>query len=173
MSMKRLIVCLAGALLATGCARHASEADADTASAPDSLIHISSASLETGEITVEPLVARPLADTLMQSGEIQPNPLPIAHVSARVTGTVHSVRVVAGDRVVAGQTLATLYSPEFLAIAGDYLLAHERAESAARGGSPDVGALQAVAQSSRRRLELLGVPAELINKLHESHEVAT
>jgi Cu(I)/Ag(I) efflux system membrane fusion protein len=70
-----------------------------------------------------------------------------------------------------GEVLGTLYSPEFLALVGDYLLAHERAEKATNLASPDAGALQQVAESTRRRLELLGAPASLIERLHASHEM--
>lgn len=165
-----LIPILLGA--ATGCARHASEAEEHESAAADSLIHVSQESLRNGDIVVEPLVARGLADTLLLNGEIQPNPLAIAHVSTRAAGTLQSVRVVVGDRIQRGQLLASVYSPEFLAVAGDYLLAHERAEAAAAGRSPDAASLESVAQSSRRRLEMLGAPAGLIERLQVSHEVA-
>ena len=172
MTLPRFLFLITGLLLiAAGCGRKQSDSEEPESGAPDSLIHISSASLRSGEIVAEPLFMRPLADTLILNGEIQPNPLSIAHVSTRVAGTLQTVRVVIGDHVSRGQRLATLYSPELLAIVGDYLLAHERAESAVNSQSPDAAALQAVAQSSRRRLELLGVPPSLIAKLHESHEV--
>lgn len=57
--------------------------------------------------------------------------------------TVSAVRE--GDRVKAGQTLATLYSPDLVAAQGDWLAAHQRGDSA--------GAL-----ASREQLRSLGFP---------------
>ncbi len=171
MNRHRIVVLITGLLwLLAGCAKHETDS-AENEAAPDSLIHVSASSIRSGEVVAEPLLARPLADTLNLSGEIEPNPLSVAHVSTRVAGTIQNVRVVVGNQVARGQLLATLYSPEFLAIVGDYLLAHERAENAVSTKSPDTAALQAVAQSSRRRLELLGAPASLVARLHTSHEV--
>ena len=171
--MNRLFgILLIGILLgaATGCTRHAREAEENASVAADSLIHVSAESLRNGDIVVEPIVARALADTLLLNGEIQPNPLSVAHVSTRAAGTIQNVRVVVGDQVRRGQLLGTVFSPEFLAAVGDYLLAHERAEAVATGRSPDAASLQSVAQSSRRRLELLGAPSSLIERLQTSHE---
>lgn len=166
----RILILMSVLLVAAGCGGRHIESEESANSAPDSLIHIASASLRSGDIAVDVLTPRALADTLVLSGEIQPNPLSIAHISTRVTGTIQAVRVVVGDHVHPGQLMGSLYSPEFLAVVGDYLLAHERAEAAVRAKSPDSASLEAVAQSSRRRLELLGAPASLIARLQDSHE---
>jgi len=132
----------------------------------DSVIHLPAASLSSGEVRVETLSEVPLADTVVVTGQIQPKPLNLAHVSTRVTGTIQSVRAVIGDHVRKGAVLATLYSPEFSAAEGDYLLAHGRAESATGGSSEFVS----VAQSARQRLELLGAGAEDLDRLDRTHE---
>lgn len=171
MTWHRVLVLIAGLLVAAGCAQHQSQSEDAESAASDSLIHVSSTSLRSGDIVVEALQPRQLADTLILSGEIEPNPLSVAHVSTRVAGTIQNVRVVVGNQVRRGQLMATVYSPEFLTVVGDYLLAHERAEAAEHSKSPDAASLRAVAQSSRRRLELLGAPASLISQLQASHEV--
>lgn len=156
---------LALSLLIAGCGSEKSTPEAESAAA-DSLIHLPAASLVSGEVQVEALRAQPLADTVIVNGQIQPKPLNLAHVSTRVSGTIQGVRAVIGDHVSKGQILATLYSPEFSAAEGDYLLAHERAESV----SGDASEFMKVAQSARQRLELLGAGAEDLNRLDRTHE---
>lgn len=165
-----IVVCVGLFAMSNGCAKREADSKGEESNAPDSVIHVSSAAIRSGEIVVEPLATRSLADTLTLSGEIQPNPLSVAHVSTRVAGTIQRVHVVVGDRVGRGRVLATIYSPEFLSLIGDYLLAHERSENAAQSKSPDAPALQEVAQSSKRRLELLGAPATVLAQLHASHQ---
>lgn len=160
-----ICILLLGQLAVAGCGTSKKE-DPEEAPAADSLIHLPAASLSSGEVRVEPLSAQALADTVVVSGQIQPKPLNIAHVSTRVSGTIQAVRAVIGDRVTRGQVLATLYSPEFSAAEGDYLLAHERAEAA----TGDASAFQSVAHSARQRLELLGAGAEDLDRLDRTHE---
>jgi RND family efflux transporter MFP subunit len=152
-------------LLALASCGTAKEEPAEAA-APDSIIHIPAASLSSGEVRVETLREQPLADTVVVSGQIQAKPLNLAHVSTRVSGTIQAVQAVIGDHVTRGQVLATLYSPEFSAAEGDYLLAHARAEAA--GG--DSGGFASIARSARQRLEILGAGAEDLERLHRTHE---
>ena len=163
----RLLVALLffGQLAVVGCGAAKKEEPAEAA-APDSIIHLPTASLSSGEVRVETMREQPLADTVVVSGQIQPKPLNLAHVSTRVSGTIQSVQAVIGDHVTRGQVLATLYSPEFLAAEGDYLLAHERAEAV----SGDASAFQSVARSARQRLELLGAGAEDLDRLDRTHD---
>src|SRR5207247_1583886 len=123
------------------------ESESAQSPVPDSLIDLPAAAMEGGEIRIVSTELTPLADTLVLSGEIQPSPLRVAHVSSRVSGTLEQVGTVIGDRVRRGQSLALLYSPEFLAAQSDYLLASERAERATSSGSPDAPALQSIANS--------------------------
>ena len=154
-----------GQLAVAGCGGTKQDEPAESTAA-DSIIHIPAASLTSGEVRVETLSEQPLADTVVVSGQIQPKPLNIAHVSTRVSGTIQAVRAVIGDHVTRGQVLATLYSSEFLAAQGDYLLAHARAE----GASGDASGFQSVANSARQRLELLGATAADLARLDRTHE---
>ena len=152
-------------LAALGCSKAKHEESAAEA-VPDSVIHMPASALTTGEVQVETLRLQPLADTLVVNGQIQPKPLNLAHVSTRTSGSIHSVQAVIGDHVSRGQVLATLYSSEFSAAEGDYVLAHERAE-AARG---DGAEFRSIAQSARQRLELLGAGSEDLDRLDRTHE---
>ena len=152
-------------LLVAGCGAENKAAETEAAAA-DSVIHIPYASLASGEVRVETLREVPLADTVVVNGQIQPKPLNLAHISTRVSGTIQSVQAVIGDHVTKGRILATLYSPEFSAAEGDYLLAHERAESV----TGDATEFVSVAHSARQRLELLGAGAEDLERLDKTHE---
>ncbi len=166
-SIRHQIFCflILAQLAVVGCGSEKREVSSKAA-APDSVILVPAASLASGEVLVEALRKQPLADTVVVNGQIQPKPLNVAHVSTRVAGTVHSVQSVIGDHVTKGQALAMLYSPEFSAAEGDYLLAHGRAEAA--GG--ESGEFRNVARSARQRLELLGAGAEDLDRLDRSHE---
>jgi len=79
-----------------------------------------------------------------------------------------------GSRVSKDQRLATVYSPDFLAVAGGYLAANERtpgAPSAAHEVSP--GALQNAASASARadRLRNLGMSDAQIEEITRNHKV--
>ena len=163
---RHLLAVLASVLLATvGCAK-AKEEEAAEAAAPDSVIHLPTGGLSSGDVRVEALRLQPLADTLVVNGQIQAKPLNLAHVSTRTSGNVQTVQAVIGDHVRRGQVLATIYSPEFSAAEGDYLLAHARAEAAQGDGAE----FRSISRSARQRLELLGASAEDLDRLDRTHE---
>ena len=151
--------------LIAGCGASKQEEASESAVA-DSVIHLPATSLASGDVRVESLREQAIADTVVMTGQIQPKPLNIAHISTRVTGTIQTVQTVIGDHVSKGQVVATLYSPEFSAAEGDYLLAHARAVSA---GS-ETGEFASVARSARQRLELLGAGSEDLARLERTGE---
>ena len=152
-----------------GCGDRGNREPESVAAAPDSIIHLPSSALTEGEVQIATVAAWPLADTVVVNGQVQAKPLNLAHASARVTGTIESVSAVIGDRVSKGQVLATLYSPEFSAAEGDYLLAHERAEGAQAASSGELAGLESIARSARQRLELLGANADDLARLDRTH----
>lgn len=137
--------------------------------APDSTIHIPRATLVRGDVVVAELRDEPIADTVMVSGEITPRPRDVAHVSTRVAGAVQVARAVVGDHVARGDVLATLFSPEFTAAQGDYLLAHERAEGTP--GQAQDSSLAGIAASARQRLRILGAGDADLERLERTHEL--
>ena len=164
---RRLLLATLAIVLPTllGCAKPRNEA-APAEAVPDSVIHMPVSGLSSGEIRVETLRLQPLADTLVVNGQIQPKPLNLAHVSTRISGSIQTVQAVIGDHVSRGQVLATLYSAEFSAAEGDYLLAQARAES----GRGDGVEFRSIAQSARQRIELLGADLEDLERLDRTHE---
>ena len=158
-------------LIIAGCQKKTPE-DKSHSVAPDSVIVIPLSSIRSGQVRLIECTLETLADSLTLTGEIQPDPLRVAHVSPRATGTVQSVRAVVGQHVRKGEVLAALYSSEFLAAQSDFLLAHERAEREQEKGGKDMAALRTIAESARRRLQLLGTTAAETKRLEESHEPA-
>ena len=171
--MHRSLACVLFTLLAAGCGK-SENADLTTgSSSQDSLIHISSSALASGNLSLEPAREVAVSDTLVLNGEIQADPLRIAHVAPRVGGSVQTVRVVIGDHVGRGQVVASLYSPEFTAAMGDYLLAHERAERTRSERPGDYSSSASIAQSARQRLMTLGATSQdvaLVEKTHQALE---
>jgi RND family efflux transporter MFP subunit len=113
---------------------------------------------------------RTIADTLMLAGQVEADPLRVAHLAPRVSGTIQRVAVVIGDRVRKGDLVAELYSPEFAAGVGDYLLAHGRLERARTAQVADTASLENIARSARLRLETLGSSGSDVARMDERHE---
>lgn len=156
--LRLTIVCGVLGLALAGCGKR-QVAETINSRAPDSLIDLPASATKGGEVLIVSAEPTALADTLVLSGEIQPDALRLAHVSSRVSGTVQQVAAVIGDRVRRGQSMASLYSPVFLAAQSDYLLAVDRAERAKGSGSPDAASLESIARSAGQRLEVLGASA--------------
>jgi Cu(I)/Ag(I) efflux system membrane fusion protein len=163
-------LCLASILVGSpGCSKKPDHEPTEK-SGSDSLIVVPGSAVRSGQIGSEECRLVPLADTLVVTGEIQPDPLRVAHIASRVSGTVQSVATVLGTRVRRGEVVATLYSPEYQAAQTDFLLAHQRVERARAAGNPDVASLESIAQSSRRRLEVLGSDSTDVSTIHRTHE---
>lgn len=90
-------------------------------------------------------------------------------VTAWVAGRVDRLHVATtGERIAAGQVIATLYSPDLYSAQQDLTLA--RKQLAALGGAGDSARKSAATllEAARRRLELLGVPAQRIDELERA-----
>ena len=155
--------------LASGCERRGPSEQAEEPTAPDSVIHIPASALAASGLRLETVREHAIADTLLLAGQIMADPLRIAHLAPRVSGTVQRIAVVIGDRVQAGDLVAELYSPEFTAAMGDYLLAHGRLERASAAQAPDTAALENIARSARLRLETLGASGPDVARVDEKH----
>jgi len=91
---------------------------------------------------------------LQVPGQIEADPQRVAVVSSRVAGQLDQLFAVEGDRVDAGQRVATLFSAEYLTAQSDVQLAERRAQLLR--GSPDELGARSLADASARRLRLLG-----------------
>jgi Cu(I)/Ag(I) efflux system membrane fusion protein len=99
-------------------------------------------------------------------GRVEPNEATLRTVTAWTGGRIDQLHVnVTGERVRAGQVVATLYSPEVFAAHQD-LLAAKGQEARLRGGAAAVhDAAAAALEAARERLRLLGVPDDALAQL--------
>lgn len=120
-------------------------------------VTLGEAAYSTAGITVAAVEALPAdADGVALSvpGQVELDPRRIALVSSRIAGRIERLTAVEGDRVTAGETVAYLYSAEFLTAQVDLAQAQRRARVLA--GTPDETGAQALLDAARRRLRLMG-----------------
>lgn len=128
--------------------------------------------MRTAEILVEPAISEVAANAaagLEVPGEVHFDPRRVAVISPRVDGRVEQVRVVEGDRVRAGDIVATVFTPTFVSAQTEYLMAVRRAATLA--GTQDAQGAQALVDAAGRRLRVLGASAALIDQLGRSGQV--
>ena len=114
---------------------------------------------QTG-VRTEIAARRSLVRPLRVPGSVQLDERRISVVTTRADGFINQVATVTtGERIVKGQALFQLYSPEITAASAQFLT---DLGSGGRGGLTGGG---------RQRLENLGVPAEAIAELEHSRKV--
>jgi len=112
-------------------------------------------------VTVGKVEEAPLRMSVRTVGIVQPDETKVAHVHLRTEGWIHKVFVnYTGQKVKKGDPLLSIYSPQFLTTQQEYLNAR-RAKQAA------------LAELSRRRLELWDVPADEIKELDNTGKAQT
>lgn len=121
------------------------------------------AGIEVGEVAV--VAGTDAADGLQVPGRVEFPPSRVALISPRTSGRVERLTVVEGDRVRTGQPVAHVLSPAFLTAQNDFMQAVRRAELLA--GTGDEEGARSLAEAARRRLQLLGAPAAVIERLRE------
>lgn len=90
-------------------------------------------------------------------GEISMDPKRKAHLTARASGRIESLAAYPGDRVKEGQVLLSLYSPDFLMLQTEYLLAAARMKSPSGEDPAERRSTEALVASIRDRLRTLGL----------------
>lgn len=110
------------------------------------------AGIETAGVSAA--AAEQTGEHLEVPGEVDVDPRRIAVVSSRTAGRIETLLVIAGEQVRAGQTVATLYTPEFVVAQADLQQAERRVLTLA--SSRDSAGAAALAEAARRRMRLLG-----------------
>jgi RND family efflux transporter MFP subunit len=101
-------------------------------------------------------------------GQVEFDPRRVAVISPKTPGRIEQLLVVEGDRVVAGQTVARLFSPAFITGQSDLLQATTRAKRMA--GTADEAGSAAMVNAARRRLTLLGATEPDLERLIQTGE---
>ncbi len=114
-------------------------------------------------------------ETLRMFGRVAADETRVYRINFGTDGYVKETHEDAvGSRVVKDQRLATVYSPEFLSVAGGYLSANERTQSASGSGTRDNSAPtpnSASAQARADRLRNLGMSDSQINEMSATRKI--
>lgn len=93
----------------------------------------------------------------------------VHQVSARLAGRVDRIDVVEGSMVQAGQSIAWLYSPEFISAQNEFLLARQAVKTLSASRSSELQAdAQATLDGARHKLRVLGAAEDDIAELARS-----
>lgn len=122
----------------------------------------------SGSITLTPEAVRtagirsaraellPVVRTVRAPGEITLDPRRRAHITARTSGRIEGLAAYPGDRVRAGQTVLSLYSPDFLLLQEELLLAAARRKRPADDPAEKASS-EGLWASIKDRLRVLGL----------------
>ena len=174
--MKRCLAMLCVSLCALACSGEApddhDEDEAGEVHADSGRVTLSEAAIVTAEILVEPAISEVAANAaagLEVPGEVQFDQRRVAIISPRADGRLEQVLFVVGDRVGAGQTVANMFTPSFVAAQTEFLLARRRAATLA--GTADAQGAQALVEAAARRLRVIGASTDMIAQLAASGQV--
>jgi len=99
-------------------------------------------------------------------GRVEPNETTLKTITAWTGGRIDRLHVkVTGERVRAGQVIATLYSPEVLAAHQDLLVAKRQVDRMSASVPTAKQAATAALDAARERLRLLGVPDDALARM--------
>jgi multidrug efflux pump subunit AcrA (membrane-fusion protein) len=117
----------------------------------------------------------PLERTIRAVGQLEYDERRMAHIAAWVPGRVDRLFAdFTGAEVTAGEPLMEIYSPELVVAQEEYLLSLETAEKVASSPVPEaVADTRSLLQASRRKLLLMGMNDEQIDRLEERGEART
>ena len=117
-------------------------------------------------------VANPTSE-LSLLGRVESDETRTRTVTAWIGGRIDRLHVkVTGARVGAGQTVATLYSPEVLAAHQDLIAARRQVERMQEATGPARTAADATLDAVRDRLRLLGVPEDRVGAMESEQQPA-
>jgi len=156
------------ALMVAGCGKkeaqeeHAEEHHSD-------VVTLTEEGIKLAGIKVEKADVRSISVEFSAAGKVSFNEKKLVHITARVSGWVEKVYAFAGDRVKAGDSLASLYSPEFLSSQSEFIQAEERLKSVSPSDSVEYRTAQALYNSARSRLLLFGAGEKELEALAQGH----
>lgn len=138
-------------------------ADGGTSAVPGLVpVTLSEDRLRASGIRTTRAVGKALGAEVRATGVIGPDERRLADVTARVPGWLGATRAATiGDRVRRGQVLATIDSPEVLAATRELLSVRQLGAAQALTGAD-------LTAPVRQKLELLGVPRALIERIERS-----
>ncbi len=138
---------------------------------PSAEVSLAPQSLKMAGISLAEVRHLMLTVPIEASGELTFNDRRLAVVTPRCAGRIETVHAFAGDRVEAGQALASLYSPDFIAAQADFLqIAASRNRAGAKSDDGQARTADQLYRFAREKLLLLGLSASDVARLEESRE---
>ncbi|MDH4196141.1 MAG: efflux RND transporter periplasmic adaptor subunit [Candidatus Aminicenantes bacterium] len=134
---------------------------------------LSDAAAKTAAVKVEAAAVREFRPVVEASGTVAFDERRFVRVGPRVAGRVEQSFVFEGDRVRAGQALATLFSPDYLAARAEFLQLREAAaRAAAHKAAAEAGLARDMLQAAESKLRLLGLAELELEALRRDPEAA-
>ena len=178
--MRRTLECLpfaiAAAMLLAGaaCSGQPKASDADPSNGTEPRLVKDADGSEALELSLQkipglsvvPVQKVELPATLETTGQVTLDDRRAATIISRVTGRVDDASLSQWDNVRRGQPIVTLYSPDYMTAAAEYLQAVATSQLSATAGLSDQSKLAAaIVAAARRKLELLGIEDADIDKI--------
>lgn len=130
-------------------------------------ITLTPGAMASADIKTTPAVMTVFKQRISAPGELAFNVRRLVHLTALTEGRIERIMAVAGDRVLKGQLLAEIYSPDYLSKQAEFLQATERAERFSRDQS-EAGTVRAFLESARERLLILGATTAEVAELRKT-----
>lgn len=133
-------------------------------------IQVSPERIMQSGVKVEPIAYRNLVRTVRSYGLIEPDERLQQRLIARFPGRIDELKVRSvGETVKAGDLLARIYSPEYYAVANEYLIAWRSWRKAE--GTPDEANARSLMELPRRRLSLAGFTDAQFDEIEKADAV--
>lgn len=170
-SFLSLIVSIALLFFLAGCSqkqREEPEAEVKEASSAPVIV-LSNEAQKIAGIKIERAQFRTVPLKIRAMGEVSFNQKRFSNISSRVSGRVEEVFVFPADKAKKGQSLLSVYSPDFLSSQAEFIQAKERLNRAIKGGDEEERrAAQSLFDSARNKLLLLDVTQKELTELEET-----
>ena len=161
-----LLLCLA--IWTGGCGKKEAVEETVKESNPGR-VNLSEEGIKLAGIKTEKVELRSIPVEFSSAGKISFNEKKLVHITSRTSGWVEKVYAFVGDRVRAGDSLASLYSPEFLSSQSEFIQAEERLKSVSPADSVEYRTAEALYNSARSRLLLFGASERELVELEQNH----
>ena len=155
--------------LSVSCKKTETEEHQESEGTPD-IITLTEKSSELLNLKTEKVALRSIPIQFTASGRIGFNEKKLVHITSRVSGWVEKVYAFAGDKVRAGDTLVSIYSPDFLSAQGEFIQAEERLKSIPQSDSVELHTATALYQSAKAKLLLLNATKREVDELEDTHQ---
>jgi len=149
--------------------KKAEELKEEDSPANSGIITLTEESLKLIDLKIEEVGYKTIPIELSASGKVGFNEKRLVHITSRVSGWVEKVYVFEGDKVGVGDSLVSIYSPEFLSAQAEFIQAEERLKKIFESDSIEYHTALTLYQSAKVKLLLLGATEKDVQTLEGTH----